>query len=124
MSVKINALVSKSVGPLTRWQKEPNGISGQTGDEKFRAIFYTDEIVRITLTKEEHFEDFSYAVVATPGGVIIKIEESPDEIKDTSATIILSIKRNPLRFRFYNLAGEVIHEDDEGFGTAWNGEQV
>jgi alpha-glucosidase len=62
--------------------------------------------------------------VAEPASVKVKIEESAEELKLSSSRMILSVKKKPLRFRFMTVSGNVINEDDEAFGTAWNGEQV
>lgn len=124
MSLKINSERSHSLGKITRWQKEATGISGEISDKKFSVKFYNDNIARISITKATDFETFSYSVVAEPQSVKFSLEESADQLLLKTSKVVLRIKKDPLRFSFENLEGHIINEDDEGFGTSWNGEQV
>src|SRR5688572_3885546 len=123
MSKKLITAKSKSLGSLESWKKETHGLCGVTSLGKFKVQIYNDQVARISVTTEEDFEDFSYAVIAEP-------DFSP-QIKDTGSTLevqtalfILEVTKNPVRFNFYTLDGKPINEDDPAFGTSWNGEQV
>lgn len=124
MSLKLNSTLSQSPGKINRWQKNADGISGETAKQKFNVRFYNDQIVRITLTAANDFENFSYAVVAEPKKIPFQIEESKDQLRLSTSKFSVQIKISELRFTFRDLSGEVINEDDEAFGTSWNGEQV
>jgi alpha-glucosidase len=124
MSVKFNPQLSHSLGQLTRWEKISQGITGETENGNFRVLIYDDAIVRLSITKADDFEDFSYAVVAQPGNHAIEITESDNHIHLKTGKLVLTISKNPVRFSFANHKGEVINEDDPAFGTSWIGEQV
>lgn len=121
---KLQSHRSTSVGKIKSWQKDKAGISGETDKEKFRLQFYSENTVRITLTRASEFEDFSYAVIANA------LDKSP-AIKENENTIILStssfsaeLSKNPFRIVCKDLNSNIINEDDPAFGTCWNGEQV
>jgi alpha-glucosidase len=124
MTGKFNSHLSQSLGQLTRWDKIENGISGETSNGRFRILIYNDAIVRLSITQFEAFEDFSYAVVASPSPNNFEIHDDNHVLHLKTAKVVLSISKNPVRFSFSNLKGEIINEDDPAFGTSWNGEQV
>jgi alpha-glucosidase len=116
--------LSQSLGNLKEWKKESFGISGETDHEKFRVQVYNESIIRLSITRSESVDDFSYAVVASAEGGSIKIVEKESSIEIQTSKIILIIQKNPMRFTFATLDGKIINEDDSAFGTSWNGEQV
>jgi alpha-glucosidase len=124
MSLKLNSVLSQSLGKIDRWQQDAEGISGETAAQKFKVRFYSPNIARITITCSEEFENFSYAVVATPETVPVVTEDSGDHLKLKTSAFVLQIKKNALRFAFTTLQGDIINEDDDALGTSWNGEQV
>src|SRR6187399_993022 len=116
--------LSQSLGNLKEWKKESFGISGKTDHEKFRVQVYNESIVRLSLSRSESIDDFSYAVVASPESENVKIVEKESSLEIQTSKIILTIQKSPMRFTFATLDGKVINEDDAAFGTSWNGEQV
>lgn len=124
MSGKINASLSQSAGNVLQWEKHSNGIRGNTPKEKFNIGFYNNAVVRVSITRYEEIEDFSYAVIAQPVESNIDITEDADFIRLKNERISVEVKRNPLRITFLTAKGEIINEDDHAFGTSWNGEQV
>jgi alpha-glucosidase len=119
----INSTRSKSLGDLTHWSIEQNALLGETTYGKFRILLYNDATVRVTVSLEDTFEDFSYAVVAQPADGL-HVEDNRDMLDIKTKSFVLSITKSPVRFRFYTLDGQLINEDDRSFGTSWNGEQV
>ncbi len=122
MALSPNSL-SQSLGILQEWKKESFGISGETMLEKFRIQVYNESIIRISLTRSE-FDDFSYSVIAKPQDVNFSITEKENAIELRTPKTILTIQKNPMRFSFATSDGTTINEDDDAFGTSWNGEQV
>jgi alpha-glucosidase len=119
-----NASLSQSLGTLTKWTLERFGINGETENGKFRVLVYNDHIVRITITREDHFEDLSYAVVAFPTSQNHVTTEYADHIEIRTNAFILKVSKDPVRFSLHNVHNQLINEDDAAFGTSWNGEQV
>lgn len=123
MSKNFHSSLSNSLGNLLNWKQLDNGLTGETTNGRFRVLFYNDHTVRIQITRENEFEDFSYAVVASPQAKDISIVDQTDNIVVKTTAFVLVITKNPVRFSFYNHRDQVINEDDT-FGTSWNGEQV
>lgn len=124
MCAKINSILSQGAGNIKSWRKIANGLEGETSAEKFRVLLYGDGIFRISLTRHNELESFSYAVVAEPQPVAFTLEEHADQLVLKTSTVHLVMSRAPLRFSFYNDKGQLINADDPAFGTSWNGEQV
>jgi alpha-glucosidase len=124
MSRKLNSTLSKSLGKLKQWNKENYGLLGETSHGKFRIQFFNDGIARVSATLQDSFEDFSYSVVASPTLTPPEIIDTTDYIEVRTHRMVLRISKDPVRFQFFNVNGQLINEDDAGFGTSWNGEQV
>jgi alpha-glucosidase len=117
------SLQSHSVGELKTWVKMANGISGSTEEAIFQILFYTSNSVRITFSKENFLEDFSYTIVAEPEPVQVQVVENDDHLVVASDALQVHITKNPVRITFLNEHQEVINADD-ALATSWNGEQV
>jgi alpha-glucosidase len=124
MAGKFNSTRSQDLGKLKQWKKETNGIIGEADSGSFRILVYSDNIVRISLSKTSDFEDFSYAVIAEPNASSLEVTESNDQLVLTTENFQTIIQKNPVRFSFLTNDGAIINEDDKGLGTSWNGEQV
>src|SRR5688500_14887883 len=124
MSGKFKSARSQSLGKIVSSQQVKSGLIGKTDHGQFRVQFYNEFIVRISVTREEDFEDFSYAVVAEPTNTEITFHESDDALNLSTGKFTARISKNQARFQFQNHEGKIINEDDPGFGTSWNGEQV
>lgn len=124
MSNKIVSRLNQHSGKVLHWQKDNHGITGEAEHARFKVTFYGDEIARVQLTREAFFEDLSYSVVGTPKRVSMTVAEDESSIRITTPKVVLSIAKSPLSFRFQNLDGTIINEDDESLGTTWIGEQV
>ncbi len=114
---------SHGAGKITHWIQKPHGLSGEAENANFNIQFYTPTVVRVTLTREKFFEDFSYSVTAKPGSVPFTLAETNDCLELRSGSLVININKNPWLITFLNLQGEIINQDDV-FGISWNGEQV
>src|SRR5687768_11003142 len=110
MSSKINSRLNQHSGTVLNWQKEASGISGNAEHGKFRVTIYSDYIVRIQLTREDFFEDFSYSVVAKPSNVNWDIADASDSIRITTSKLALIINKNSLTFHFQNHDGQTVNK--------------
>ena len=114
---------SQSLSTLTSWAAIPHGLTGKTNEASFRILAYGDNILRITATREEHVEDFSYSVVSQASGNAFSVLEKETTLLLEGPSFNLVIAKNPVRFSFQTKEGKVINEDDT-FGISWNREQV
>lgn len=121
---KIKSRLNEHSGKVLQWQKELLGVSGTAEHARFRVTLYGHSVFRIQITREEFFEDFSYAVVASAGHQTWSVTESSDAIRITTPGLVLLIQKNRLSFHFQNHQGQTINEDEPAFGTGWIGEQV
>lgn len=124
MSRKKSSTLSLSLGDLLSWTHLTGGLQGETTLGNFRILLYNEATLRITATRDESWEDFSYAVISEPTSKDLTIEEKELHLEIRTELFRLRISRNPVRFSFFTLQGEPINEDDKAFGTSWNGEQV
>lgn len=119
----IHSVTSVSLGALQSFKKHSHGIEGQSASAKFKVTLYSDSIFRIAITRQEQFEELSYAVIATPGSVSFDLQETDHEITLRTATTLLIIKRKEVLFSFRAADGRILNEDD-ALGTSWIGDQV
>ncbi len=114
---------SHSTGSITAWQKTPSGITGKTTNSLFKLEFYTDTLVRIVATRNEVFNDHSYAVVAKPAPVSFHAEEHDQHLIITTNALRIVIDKQSFTFSFQTPDGKIINEDDN-LGIRWNNSQV
>lgn len=124
MLPKLNSRLNQDPGKLLHRKKESTGISGVAEGAKFLVTLYQESIIRIQITRDELFEDFSYATIASPAAVSWDVYDDIEVIRITTPKLVLLINKDPVRFHFQNHQGETINQDDQAFGTSWIGEQV
>ncbi len=115
---------SKSLGKLKSFTQSGSAIVGETEAGNFRITVYSDSILRLSISRDNSFEDFSYSVVGKPSPPSFDLQEDSAQLTLSTSRVRLVIKRSPVRFIFTDLNGNVINEDDAGLGTAWIGDQV
>src|SRR5688572_28060846 len=103
MAEQFNSSRSHSLGDLTEWKEEKYGLTGDTTQGKFKISVYNDNIVRIQITKENSFENFSYSVIVNPHDEKIDIEDYADRLVVKTSALTLTISKSPVRFSFYTL---------------------
>jgi alpha-glucosidase len=123
MSRKINSPLSQRLGSLQKWKSIAAGLEGETTNGNFRILTYGDGIIRITISRDP-FENFSYAVIADPKDVKANIQEEKDFLQLTTSKVTVKITKSPVSISFLTADGNILNEDDDAFGTSWNGEQV
>ncbi len=115
---------SKSLGFLSKSIEHESGIRGNTNHGNFKVTFYTESIVKISISESESFDDFSYATVLQPKKIpSLIITEADDHITLRSDKLIVKVSKSPVRFTFLTINHQLLNED-ETFGTSWIGEQV
>lgn len=115
---------SQSIGNFAGYKKINNGILITAGEGALRVLLFSPSVVKISLTQDGNFDDFSYAVCAQPQETSLEVEESDKDIRIITQALQVVVSKSPIRVRFENRSGNIINEDDAGLGTAWIGEQV
>ena len=119
----------KSIGKITSWKKIPGGIEGKTAAAIFDIHAYSDNIIRVRISKEKTLSNFSYALDSNeiPDFKDIQVTENGKTIEISTSSIVVEIEKEPsFRVIFKNKQEEVINEDfpGEGFGTTFIGDKV
>jgi alpha-glucosidase len=127
-SIHGNAQV-RNVGKIISFQKITGGIEGKTGSSFFEVVAYSENIIRVRVSKYKITDHFSYALASSvkPSFENIRIVENENSIElSTSALSVIIEKRPSFRVIFKNGRGEMINEDQpgEGFGTTFTGDRV
>ena len=101
-----------------------NVVQGSTEEANFKITVYRPDIFRIHLTREDFFNDFSYAVNVDPSTFNGSIEEKEKSISIQTDAGRLQIDKNPFRVSIYDNKGRLLNEDDPGLGSGFNGDHV
>ncbi|MBA3647106.1 MAG: glycoside hydrolase family 31 protein [Chitinophagales bacterium] len=112
--------LSQSLGNSNSSVKTENGIIIHTDNGNVKVIVYSANVIKIDITRNEQFSDFSYAVIANPeSGVKYSMVENNDNYALETDSIKLIITKRPVRLALYNIEGKLINADDDAFGTSW-----
>lgn len=120
---------TKNIGSIISWKKVTGGIEGRTASAIFSVYAYNDNTIRVRVSKEKAFKDFSYALTTNtiPAYNNISVTEKENRIYFSTNSINATIEKQPaFRITFTNKKGEVINEDvkGDGFGTTFIGDKV
>lgn len=117
--------LSTPLGNLKAMNKIPNGISLQTDFGNMKAVVYSANVIRINITQHSSFDDFSYAVVASPDTTIkFSLLEDPEKFEIITDSLQLIITKTPVRVSLHNKEGRFVNGDDPAFGTSWIGDEI
>lgn len=73
---------------------------------------YNENMIRVQVSENNTFDEFSYAVIASPVTVKSTVTEKADLLEITSGNIRVQVYKKPVRIVFSNLTGQVLNEDD------------
>ncbi len=79
---------------------------------------FSPTIIKISVAKNAVQNRFSYAVVGKAVATRIKVKQSKNSIQLKTDSLWLQIDKNPLRFTFKTIDGQVINQDGS-LGTYW-----
>ncbi len=119
----------KNIGPIISYKKISGGIQAKTATAIVGVHAYSDNIIRVRVSKNKSFSNFSYALTdnAIPSFNNVSIEEKGASILLSTNAIDVTIERQPsFRIIFKNKKGVIINEDVKGtcFGTTFIGDKV
>jgi alpha-glucosidase len=121
---------AQSAGAVLSYRRTDHGIEGRMAQGSFAVSVYSEHVVRVQVSREDHPDDFSYSLVdnAAPRYAGFSVGETGDnKVILRTASLIVEIERSPLfRAIFKNAQGRVLNEDapGNGLGTAFTGEKV
>jgi len=102
--------------------KNDNVLVIKTKEAEARVWIYSPSIIRVSISKE-HSIDTSFAVVQEPKGDL-QYKENGNNIEIVTSALKVVINKSPLRFNFYTADGKALSQDDQSFGTNWQGPRV
>lgn len=115
-------------GAVTAYKKNAGSITGKTANCIFDVHVYNSNVVRVRVSKEKQFRNFSYALVSNDIPVYdnAKISENGNGIIISTNALNVEIKKSPeLSFVFTNKEGIVINEDEAHNGAvSFSGNKV
>jgi len=116
--------LSQRLGTIVSVTKDEQGIKAATNEGLLIIRFYTESIVRITITSSNTPEYYPYAVIAEPEVVNTQIEDNAKVIVLKTSKLTVRVAKDPVTIQYYDHTGNLLNEDDAGLGTSWIGEQV
>lgn len=112
------------LGNIQDWRRVKTGIEGKTETAFFKLEVYTETIIRIQLTHQSVFDNFSYAVIASPEVIDFEVEDLQDQIVIKTSQLRAIVSKNPFHITFRDVDNNLLNEDDPSLSVRWNGEQV
>jgi alpha-glucosidase len=85
---------------------------------------YSPAIIRVRISRQPFQSDFSYAVTAQPAAISIHPVENATNISFHTDSIKVVIQKKPFSISFYTSDGQLMNQDEPGFGTSWIGSEV
>jgi len=124
-----NSFAQINAGAIISYKKINGGIEGKTNNCIFDVHVYNDNIIRVRVSKEKTFRNFSYALTSNdiPSFNNATVTEKDNSISISTNVITAEIQESPsLNIIFRNKNNEIINADDneENFGTTFNGNKV
>jgi alpha-glucosidase len=110
-------------GNIQGFKQQGEALVIKAAEAEARVYIYSPTIIRICLSKNHGDTDTSFAVIQKPVPDF-DFDESAEFIRINTSALKLRIHKSPLRFNFYTADGKLLSEDDERFGTTWQGSRV
>ncbi len=111
------------LGNAESTREHSNALIIKTAEAEAYISVYSPSIIRVNITRSFAAEDESFAVIQQPSGQL-DYKESDKTIELHTAALKLIVNKAPLRFNFYTADGKPLSQDDEHYGTNWQGERV
>lgn len=126
-SVKGNGQLVNA-GKIVSYKKISNGIEGKTANAIFAVHAYSDNTIRVRITRNSSFNTVCYALKDnTFPAYSASVTDKGNTIEIATPAMTAVVEKQPvLRIIFKNRNGDVINEDEAGesFGTAFAGSRV
>lgn len=129
-AIGVSGCFAQTVGPITSYHKTDHGIEGRTAQGSFAVSVYSEHVIRVQVSRNDHPDNFSYSLVDTTlphyTGFAVN-ERGQERIKVSTPVLTVEIESSPhFRVIFKDAQGTVLNEDvpGEGLGTTFNGKKV
>ncbi len=127
-SIDITAQV-QNIGKVISYKKTNHGIEGKTQVANFYIYAYSDNIIRVRVSKKSLEDNFSYALASIEMPLFnnFSIREEGKTIELSTAAVVMQLEMEPaFRVVFKTIDGRIINEDvkGDGFGTTFIGDKA
>ncbi|QEC67902.1 glycoside hydrolase family 31 protein [Panacibacter ginsenosidivorans] len=115
----INAQIT--VDKIISYKKTTSGIEGKADNAIFDVHAYSENIIRVRVSKNKRISNFSYALVdtAVPAFNNISIEDKGNTVILSTSVIVAEIRKQPFfKIIFRDKQGDILNEDADATGFA------
>lgn len=116
--------VSRRFDKILSVEKTVHGLDARAAEGRMSVQLYSDSIARVRMTRAAEFDNYPFAVIATPSKVDFTLNNKPEFVEIRTNRLAVKILKDPVTFSFANKGGVILNEEDPGLGTSWIGEQV
>ncbi len=107
--------------------KKDNILHLELDEGKVALEFITAKIVRVIMAKRDDELDFSRSVAVVEYGCSydnFRIEDTGDKLEVRTDSLVIMINKVKFGLIFYDLAGNLLHKDNEDRSLGWSGNEV
>lgn len=112
------------VGELRKFSVKNGQLDITATNGYVRIQLYGPTVIRVRISSQPFREDFSYAVIASPSLSMIKPVQTAEEIRFSTDSLKVVIRKKPFSIRFLTPGDKIINEDEPGMGSSWIGTEV
>ncbi len=98
-------------GKYESYKKVSGALQINTENAVIRATPYTENVIRLQISRDGSFDSFSYAVVADPKDPGFTVNEKKNYLQMTSGNVRLRIYKDPVWFSFRDANDHILNED-------------
>lgn len=124
LSVKSQQITNISAGKLLELKQSDQVFEIKAENAIFRVSVFSPTVFRIKAARSKFADDFSYAVTGKPQPTKISLIKTDAHYLIKTDSMQVKIDLAPTRFSFLTIDGQVINEDDKGFGLSFLGDEV
>lgn len=115
----------QALGVIERMEQSAQGVRLFTSEGELALSVYSSGIIRVRAARAgAQGPGHSYSVVGNIQETDWSWQEGEEEYVLKTAEVELKVQKNPLRLRFYNAEGTLVHADHATFGTGWIGSEA
>ena len=123
--VRVQATGWEHLGNVDHVQELKDGVELSAGQAKVRITFFRGDIVRVRLAPNGVFpKDYSWAIIQPAAPPSVKVHNAKDEVRVTSGSVVVAVRKSPLLINFENEQGKTIVADETSSPMAWNGQRI
>lgn len=123
-SVFAQGTMSKGIGNFKSFNLNGDVLEFTTENAQIIVSAFSDNIVRVRMTKDNFRIDHSYAVIQNKGNFLVKESENQKEFLFSTKNLKVKINKNPFLISFYDKSGNLLNSDYDKLGTRWQGTEV